>query len=589
MCKKLALLTLALSLLFPPAFGSPAAAGSVSTALEGFVRNEDGSPLVGAVISIFKENWIDQALLTTQSGRDGGFSLANLSPGKYVLNVVKAGYAPMTYSLLTPLKTTPLFVVLKGLTGQNPNSQNWNIDTVLRTSSDRNIIFRDREDPAKAPAGKKVLKDGDGGPANRSGLVQVTTTQPLGSPGYDVWPNPIGTGFSTRFAYIEPVSRNSTYIVTGMITTGMDSQYRVRNVLDYRIADGHKVQLAIGYDKMGAKRRAIHDLDRVDAGTLENEILSTIEPIQNVNVGIQDYFQIAEPLQLVYGFDINYNSVSKGAAQINPRFQLYLNPSEDLAFRFLLNSEPRTHENTLQLAEGESTTLFSPFNVAKINDQTFVDRTRHMETGVSLFLGDRTDVEVSTFLDQVADSGYPFVAILKSPDTSSLHHSLVTNGMGDSRGFRFNLQHRWTDSISTSVLYVYGSGTELDLPPDTSLTAPDLQNHLNRRFFNIVSTSLNARFKGSGTDISTIYRHGDGVSLTPIDSYSNYYELPDNSLNVFVQQSIPFLQKSMGKWEAIIDVRNILNQGVKVYETPSGDLILVRNARSFRGGIRFRF
>ena len=58
-----------------PVWAAPG--GSVSI-LEGIVRNESGTPLVGAVVSLFRENWTDKPLFTVKSGRDGAFSLSDV-------------------------------------------------------------------------------------------------------------------------------------------------------------------------------------------------------------------------------------------------------------------------------------------------------------------------------------------------------------------------------------------------------------------------------------------------------------------------------------------------------------------------------
>ena len=587
--KFLSTVALSLLLLYGQAIPVWAAPGASASILEGIVRNESGTPLVGAVISLFTENWTDKPLFTAKSGRDGSFSLAEIKPGRYIISIVKSGYQPTSYSILAPLKNNPLFVILKNLTSDEQNADNWDVATVLRSAKDRSLIFRSSPGTPEPPPSRRILAETDKKSSSRSGQVQFTTSQPLNPLGYSVWPNPIATGFSTRFAYVEPLGGNNSYIVTGLLTTGTDSQYRLKNIVNYHVSDKHKLQLNLGYSKAGEKARAIHDLSGADANALENDILKTIEPIQNISVGIQDYFKIVEPLTLVYGFDIDYSKSSRKAAHVSPRFQVFFNPVEDLSFRFQLNSDRVSHDQTITLPEGDLISLHTPLNIAKINNNAFTNRVDHMEAGLNLFLGDHTNLEVSSFLDEVAGSGYPFVAILKSPDAGLTPFPLVPAELAESQGFRFNLTHSWTQTISTSVLYIYGSGAELTPAGLDKPAISDLSSQINNRYFNVLSAAINARFEKTGTDLTAVYRRADGNPLTPIDAYSDFYDVTDNSLSVFVRQSIPLFETSIGKWEAIIDIRNILNQGVQVYETTSGDLILVRAPRTLRGGISFRF
>jgi hypothetical protein len=557
--------------------------------IEGVVRNDDGSPLVGATISIFREDWVEEALLTTKTGADGRFSLKDLLPGRYIISVIMSGYKPLSKSLVTPLNKLPLFLVLSSMTSGEEAEENWNVKNVLRASRDKELIFRAKEGEAGDTPEPRVLKEGDDLSTVRGGSVQITTNQPLGSLGYNVLPGSVGGGFSTKFAYVEPLGSNSSYIITGTLSTGFDSQYRLSNLLNYQMGNEHNLQFNLDYAKMGVKQRAIHDLADANPEEFEDEILQTIEPIQHISLGIQDAFQISEPLTMVYGFDINYSTVGQGNTFISPRFQVYFTPTEDFSFRFMMNNQRQTDENTIRLPEGQMVTTHSPFNIAKLGKDTFVTRSGHMEMGLSFLLDDRTDVEISTFLDRVTGTGYPFVAILKNPGASNLEYALIPDEFNDSHGFRFRMTRQWTRFISTSVLYIYGSGTEVDESGDMFTTLNDWAGSLKKRFFNTFSTSFNASIPETGTDISTVYRHTTGDSLLPMDPYSNYRNLDNDSLSVFVRQSIPLFSTSLGKWEAILDIRNILNQGVSVYQTPTGDLILVRSPRSFRGGISFRF
>lgn len=580
---QLAILSFTL-LLSVPAF---AQSSGGSTLPHVILQNESGTPLAGAIIDIFKGNWNNQPLVTLKSGRDGSFTIGSLSPGEYILSITKAGYESLSQKLLLPLQTSPMLLILKGLTGDQAQ-EDWKVSTVLRAASEKDIPFRltDGQAHNDAPSAPRVLKDAKDSASLRNGVVQITTLQPLGNSGYNVWPSPLGTGFSTRFAYVEPVSANTTYVVTGTITTGSDSQYRLKSVLNYQVG-GHKLQISAGYDKMGQKKNPAPELNKAASQIMENEILDTIQPIQNINVGIQDYFQIAEPLSLVYGFDLMHTTAGLGTTMVSPKFQLYFNPAEDLAFRFLMNNEVSSHD-TLRLAEGEIAPQFAPMQINKFNDKTFVTRFNHLEAGLSCYLSNKTKFEFSSFMDQVTGSGYPFVAILKNPDSATTLIGLPGK-MADSTGFRFNLNHSWNKQITSSVLYIYGSGVEMDSPlPEPGMPSA-VGTAYNKKFFNIFSTSIDARIDKTGTGITAIYRYSDGLSLTPVDRHSNYYDLPDRSVSVFIRQSIPLLKKTLGQWEAILDIRNILNQGIQVYQTNTGDLILVRNARSLRGGIQFRF
>jgi len=45
----------------------------------------------------------------------------------------------------------------------------------------------------------------------------------------------------------------------------------------------------------------------------------------------------------------------------------------------------------------------------------------------------------------------------------------------------------------------------------------------------------------------------------------------------------------VGRWEILVDLRNILNQGMESLPTPGGEIVLNRNPRSLRFGFSLSF
>jgi hypothetical protein len=45
----------------------------------------------------------------------------------------------------------------------------------------------------------------------------------------------------------------------------------------------------------------------------------------------------------------------------------------------------------------------------------------------------------------------------------------------------------------------------------------------------------------------------------------------------------------MGRWEVMVDLRNILNQGKEIMPTSDGEIVLNRNPRSLRFGLSLSF
>jgi hypothetical protein len=68
-------------------------------------------------------------------------------------------------------------------------------------------------------------------------------------------------------------------------------------------------------------------------------------------------------------------------------------------------------------------------------------------------------------------------------------------------------------------------------------------------------------------------------------------DIGTKSVNFEIRQVIPFPEffGNSGRWEVLIDLRNILNQGKETMPISDGDLILNRNPRALRFGLSLNF
>jgi len=62
-------------------------------------------------------------------------------------------------------------------------------------------------------------------------------------------------------------------------------------------------------------------------------------------------------------------------------------------------------------------------------------------------------------------------------------------------------------------------------------------------------------------------------------------------INFRIRQAIPLpeFMGSAGRWEALVDVRNLFDQGGDVIRASDGEVVLTRNPRSLRFGLNLNF
>ena len=90
-----------------------------------------------------------------------------------------------------------------------------------------------------------------------------------------------------------------------------------------------------------------------------------------------------------------------------------------------------------------------------------------------------------------------------------------------------------------------------------------------------------------------------GSPITNVDSLADVYETGNQGVNLFVRQVIPVPLGSLSLFgvdlftpqqiEALLDIRNLTNANLARLATARGDIALVQNPRSVRGGIALRF
>jgi hypothetical protein len=162
------------------------------------------------------------------------------------------------------------------------------------------------------------------------------------------------------------------------------------------------------------------------------------------------------------------------------------------------------------------------------------------------------------------------------------------------RGARVTLKQRITDTLRASVDYVYGDALSI-AGIDGLVLSENLDGKLGsclqQRNQHSITGRVDATIPYTKTNILATTRWYPGNPVTPVDWFSDRTDLGTKSTNFEIRQLIPvpdFLSTT-GRWEVLMDLRNVLNQGKEVLATNDGELILNRNPRSLRFGLSLSF
>jgi hypothetical protein len=232
----------------------------------------------------------------------------------------------------------------------------------------------------------------------------------------------------------------------------------------------------------------------------------------------------------------------------------------------------------------------APAEVA-YSESPILDRSQRFEVGVERAFGDGdSSLEASAFYDLI--SGHPVgllaLPLEASPETQATFQQVahqITAMNGAARGVRLIFNRRFSSHVTASAGYSFGRGSRLDHTPVSEVTPSQL---FRGGFFQVATAKLDIDFtEQTGTRVSTVIRLSPSAVVFAIDPFAGRMSVYDPNINVYVTQELPSFGLPV-RWEALVDVRNLLNQGLSA-EDGGLQLASARMRRTMRGGLAFRW
>ncbi len=557
--------------------------------ITGKVKDKDGSGLTGAVITAFKPDKSGGTISFTRSDKSGLYSLANLVPGSYYLQVAREGYKPITTASIKidPGKTVSMDLILQEFINSISNDndpRNWDIKTLMRSTSERRLIFRDLPD-TNLPE--------DDVPFYRSGVISVASSAGLGGDNYSVYPSDGNNGVISNFAYTEPLSEHGRMIFSGQLNSGYDNYWRVRNTYNYRPNPDRDMRFSVGYGRMNLAGADINSVARPAQFFSEDPSLRE-SGIQTVAVGFEATNKIFDTMSVQYGFDISRLYYGPTKTFFSPYFQVVLSPWDTWSFRAMVSSKRLSDNNSVVLPDGEVLNLMEPTYITNIAGHVHLSQFKHSEVAVGKTIADDTSVELALYEDRMNGPGTPFLVTSVVQDGTCSYLSQLNEDQSAQHGMRLTVDRKILDFLNGSIAYVYGTASSpagLDEAVSSDILARELLTHMQRSYYHSLTGELRASIPRTKTNLSTIVRWYPGNPITPIDLFADRMDIMTKGVNFRLRQAIPLPEflGTAGRWEALVDVRNLFDQGQNVIPTNDGELILTRNPRSFRFGINLNF
>ncbi len=555
--------------------------------ITGIIKNLSGNPLEDAIIRIVREVQHGEALSVARSDSHGFFRSINLKPGTYYLQISHHGYQPVTTTkfIIDPGRTASLDIVLQEFISfitDNDDPRNWDLKTVMRSTSDRRFIFRD------LPGNISPDIEDSASSFYRSGAMNIASTS-LDGENYLTSPQPSQTGVSSNFAFTEPLSEHSRMIFSGQLDFGGGAFWRVRDTYNYRPNRDHDYRLSVGYGQMNVNYPGS---DSISSQMLSQESGLREPGMQTLALGLEANTKFLDFLDIKYGFDYSRLHYGDYRSFFYPSIQIVIHPAEGWDIQTSLTSRHVSDTNSVALPDGEVLDLSEPTLITMVGNRISMSQIRHSEISAQKDITQETALEIAVYQDRIQGPGLPIMITTITPTERKSQIVEMGEDHSGQRGLRLTFKRRIAENLNASVAYVYGEAINLTSAGLwSSERLGNLASCLVQQNQHSVTGRVEAKVPRINTNVMATVRWYPGSPLTPLDWFSDRMDSGTKSTNFEIRQPLPLpdFMGTVGRWEVMVDLRNVLNQGKETLPTADGEIVLNRNPRSLRFGLNLSF
>jgi Carboxypeptidase regulatory-like domain len=562
--------------------------------VSGTVTDAGGKPLMGATVLLVGAGTGGMESLEGSAQRGltnahGGFSIGNVAPGWYSLQVISPARLPVlrTGVQVKPDQTTEESIALGDIFSRvrwqdpKPHSSSWGDEWkwVLRTSgATRSILRFEKTGGTQQQAEKLPLFSGQ----------RLVAMLPGSAPGDVLAADP---GMGTVVAYLHPLSENADVLVAGSASS--DGIGGPSFTAAYRRGLLEKNQQEITL--------AVHRLNLENGSPVSSPETRGLADSEGMVIRYTQIRQLSPGLTLTAGVEVHYLNSAQDARTVHPE--------ANLAYRF-------NHATLLTMSYGTtdaSTASTLLDRVSDLNDfpritlrdhRPELEDATHAELRLERDLGPASRIEIAAYHDNFRNVAIWGIGGIQSLDSMASEgnvilqsggNTAVLNGGGyGSSGARVVYDQELGHHTQMGVMYAFGNalavesgGGSLETGP---LDAESLPNALHAEFTQSVSGKFSARVPGTKTEIITTYTWLPAGRVTYVDPYGQGRIECEPFLGLEIRQPLPKIDVLPLHIVALADFRNLLGQGsVALGQSDGKPVFLTPAYRTVRGGFAVMF
>jgi hypothetical protein len=550
--------------------------------ISGVVLDQQGIPQMGATVVIAGDSLMVQSAIQLFTNEHGRFLSGTLPAGAYTVRVTLAGFLPTLRPNIevNSRQTTNVQIemgsVFAGLADlhrrPNQTTQDGEWDWVLRAAAATRPILRWQNSQSSSSSSASSGID----PLSEAAVVTNTTdshsridissgARPGAATSYSDSP-------ATSIAYEEGVgATGGKFLLAGQVS------YENETPNEGFAA----IWLPTGSNKDGP----------VSSAVIRQSRLGPDGPVfQGVLLDQEGVLPLSDAVTIRYGGEYILTGLNSATTNgVRPRAEVAVQFAPHWQASLLLASRPWPEGSPEATAPMESAMdSLDAFPTMLFRDgRPVLESGWHEELAVERLFQNNARVVVAAFHDRSSDMAVygQGSAVTNNPEFLQDFFSdgfAYDSGNADSFGMRAAYQQKFSDNLSTTVVYAW-AGALAPLTQD----APDadLRDELAVRQRHSVAGSVSSHVPVLGTEVSAGYKWLSGTAVSRQDEFGEAFFGLDPYFNLVVHQPIPCFRHM----QAMADFGNLLAQGYVPMTTRDGHVILVSAYRTFRGGISVQF
>jgi hypothetical protein len=544
----------------------PVEAAAAMGSIRGFIKDPQGNPLIGAAVFVMAET--DEAkpnkvIKRASTDVEGKFIAAGITPGRYRVKAEALGFKPVELAAdVRPNKVTIFDSILLRRIGTLADETGLSADPRFSARRARGTIFQHTPEPGKktAPTDEDTTVALTDRTPEMHGVVQAfsqTTASANGGP---------ESFMGANFAISERLSPDTSLVVSGQVGNGEGAPQQLEVLTTTHAGDRHRLAVALGYGRFTFSRR------------------SDTPMLGQFSLSATDTWQVSGPVLIVYGLEVARFTEGTHGTSVLPRFGLAFDAgARTRIFAGLAPGSSDDAHSRVNLESGEI--VFSePRSVAFTPDgDPIMDRSYRLQFGGEQILSEKSSVEMMAFFDTVSGHGVGLLAIPVERSSAPEPILRAEEQRGRTRGVRVVYHHRLNDIIEGSVGYAFGEGQRLSA---NGISTP--ASLFDNQIFHVFTAKIDANLVSTGTRVSTVLRLAPEHAVFAIDPFQGQIANYDPNLSVSLTQDLPNFGFLPGHWQALIDLRNLLDQQASINDERL-ELLASRYHRLVRVGLSLRF